>query len=108
MKKKVPQFLQPVIWSVKIAELDIQKDKILIINQVLAFGGLKELKWLFKTYSSRTIKKVFLEHPIKTYRPAAFNFVKEILLNLEKKALVKEKYVINTPRLIRQKEKSSL
>lgn len=103
MKKKIPQFLQPVIWSVRIGDLDVKEDKILIINQVLAFGGLKELKWLFKTYSLKTIKRVFLEHPIKTYRPATFNFVKEILLNLGKKSLIKEKYVVNTPRVIRQK-----
>jgi hypothetical protein len=28
--------LQPLLWSVKIKDLDLEKDKIFIINQVLA------------------------------------------------------------------------
>ena len=82
-------------------QLNVQKDKVYIINQILAYGGLKEMKWLFKTYSLPTIKEVFLHHPIKTYRPQTYNFVKEILLDMEETPLIKEKYVANTPRIIR-------
>lgn len=67
----------------------------------MAFGGLKELEWLFNVYSKKTIKQIFLNHPIKTYRASTFNFIKEIILDLKGKKLIKEKYVINTPRLIR-------
>ena len=98
---KIPKWLQPTLWSVKVDQLDLEKDKIYIINQVLAYGGMRELKWLFKSYSHKTIKEVFLNHPIKTYRAPTFNFVKEILLDLRKLNLVKERYVINTPRIIR-------
>lgn len=98
---KIPKWLQPTLWSVRVDQLDIQKDKVYIINQVLAYGGIRELKWLFKNYSLQTIKEVFLHHPIKTYRAPTFNFVKEILLDLEDVNLIKQKYVINTPRIIR-------
>lgn len=98
---KVPKWLQPTLWSVKVDQLDLEKDKIYIINQILAYGGMRELKWLFKNYSLKTIKEIFLHHPIKTYRAPTFNFVKEILLDLGKLNLVKEKYVINTPRITR-------
>jgi len=99
--KKIPSFLQAVLWSVDIKDLNLEEDKIYIINQVLAYGGVEELKWLFKTYPVKTIKQVFLNHPIKTYRAPTFNFAKEILLNLDKTKLPKERYVINTPRIIR-------
>ena len=99
--KKIPSFLQAVLWSVDINELNLEEDKIYIINQVLAYGGMEELKWLFGTYSLKTTKAVFLNHPIKTYRAPTFNFVKEILLDLDTMNLPKERYVINTPRIIR-------
>lgn len=99
--KKIPSFLQGILWSVDVKDLDLEKSKIYVINQVLAYGGIEELKWLFKTYPLKTIKAVFLNHPIKTYRAPTFNFVKEILLDLDKTRLPKERYVINTPRIIR-------
>jgi len=99
--KKVPKKLQPFLWSVKVSQLDLQKDKVYIANQILAYGGLKEIKWLFKNYPLQEIKNIFLRHPIKTYRPSTFNFVKEILLEMGNTPLVKEKYVVNTPRIIR-------
>lgn len=98
--QKIPSFLQSTFWSVKIDELDLEKDKVYIINQTLAFGGVKELKWLFKTYPKDTVKNVFLEHPVKTYRAPTFNFVKNILFEI-KKELPEEKYVVNTPRITR-------
>jgi len=99
--KKVPSFLQGILWSVDVNDLDLKEDKIYIINQILAYGGFDEWKWLFKTYPLKMIKRVFLNHPIKTYRPSTFNFLKNILLDLKKINLPKERYVINTPRIIR-------
>lgn len=98
--KKIPASLRSIFWSVKLEDLDLEEDKAYIINQVLAFGGIKELRWLFKTYPREVIKEVFLNRPMKTYRAPTFNFVKEILLEIEEK-LPEEKYVINTPRIIR-------
>ena len=99
--KKIPKSLQPFLWSVRVDQLNLQKDKVYIINQILAYGGLKEIKWLFTSYPLQTIKKVFLQHPIKTYKPQTFNFVREILLDIGDTPLIKEKYVVNTPRIIR-------
>lgn len=99
--KKVPKKLQPFLWSVKTDQLDLQKDRIYIVNQILAYGGMEEFKWLFKNYPLKVVREIFLHHPIKTYRPSTFNFVKEILLEVGNTLLVKEKYVVNTPRIIR-------
>lgn len=102
MAKKIPKRLQPILWSVKVDHLDIEEDKAYIINQILVYGGLKELKWLFKTYPKETIRKVFVNDPTKIYTPSAFNFAKEILLGLKDKKLNPYKYDRDLPRIIRR------
>ncbi len=59
---KVPKSLQSVLWSYDISKIDVKKDKNLIIQQVLNYGTMKEIKWLFKTYSATEIKHV-LKNP---------------------------------------------
>lgn len=93
MKKKLPKSLQPVLWSVKIGDLDLKKDRVYIIHQILAFGNLKQLKWLLRNYSLKEIREVFLKYPLKSYRPQSFNFIKEIFLKISKKKLDEKKYV---------------
>jgi hypothetical protein len=97
--QKLTKDLQPVLWSVKVEDLDLKKDKIYIIHQILAFGNLKQLKWLFKTYSFEEIKDVFKKYPFKIYRPQSFNFVKEVLLKIKTKTNEK-KYVTTFLRTI--------
>lgn len=96
--KKIPQSLQGILWSVRVEDLDLDEDKIYIINQILSYGNLFMIKWLFKTYSKKTILEVFLKHPIKDYRYSRFHFVKNFLLGLEKINLNLNSYVKNLPR----------
>lgn len=98
----IPKFLQGVLWSVDTSKLDLEKNKTYIINQILAYGTWKQLKWLFKTYSRAEITEVFKLHPDKDYTAAAFNFVKNILLGLEKTNLDKRFYDRSLPRDIGQ------
>ncbi len=97
-RKRIPSFLQGVLWSVDINNLDLEGDKTYIINQVLSLGNRKMLEWLFETYSTETINKIFLNHPIKDYTPSRFNFLKNYVLNLTNKDLNPNRYVRNTPR----------
>lgn len=83
-KKKVPKFLQGVLWSVGVDDLDLEKDRAYIVNQILVYGGMRDLKWLFKAYPKSVIRKVFIEEPLKIYTPQKFNFTKEILLGVDK------------------------
>jgi len=41
--RKIPQKLQPFLWSKNVRELDLKRDKNYIIPQILAFGSLKEI-----------------------------------------------------------------
>lgn len=54
----LPKFLEPFLPSYDISKMDLHNlhDKKLIIEAVLNQGTMKEIKWLFKTYSLREIK----------------------------------------------------
>lgn len=101
VKRKVPKKLQGILWSVATADLDLQKNKAYIINQILSLGTLEEMKWLFKIYSKKVIKEIFLKRPAKSYGSSAFNFCQNILLDLNNKNLRAEKYVKTLSRNIR-------
>ncbi|MCD6094643.1 hypothetical protein J7J39_01935 [bacterium] len=60
----LPKFLKPFLPSYDISKMDLRNpyDKKLIIEAVLNQGTMKEIKWLFKTYSFREIKNV-LKNP---------------------------------------------
>ncbi len=90
---RIPQEFQPILWSVNVKNLDLKKDKNYIIHQVLMYGDLEEIAWLFKVYSKKEVKKVFEEAPMKIYSPQAFHFIKNIILGLKKKTLSPKKYV---------------
>lgn len=58
MKEALPKSLQAALWSYNLTNLDVKKDKKLIITQVLNYGVLQDIKWLFSTYSEQDIKEV--------------------------------------------------
>jgi len=91
-KQKLPKFLQPYLWSTRIDDLDKERDKVSIINQILAYGNMKALQWLFTNYSAKELRKVFSRHPMRIYRGSSFYFAKNILLNIQK-VFPRNKYV---------------
>lgn len=95
MKQSILQtsFGQGLLWSKDIKNIDLEKDKMYIIHQVLSFGNLKQIKKLFEIYSQKEIVDVFVNCPQRIYTPAVFNFVKNFILNLKIENLVVEKYV---------------
>lgn len=80
---KIPKTLQPILWSQDIKTLGLKRDRIYIINQVLQFGSVDDLKWLFKTYPKKTIKEVFSKSPLPIYTPSSYNFTKNLLLKVK-------------------------
>src|SRR3989344_5912332 len=96
---KIPESFQGILWSRNVSNLDLDLDKNYIINQLLAYGSLTNLKWLFKTYTISDIKKIFKKYPSKDYTKKSFNFVKNILLD-EKENIDEKKYVKSYPRII--------
>lgn len=84
--------LQGVLWSRKLKNLDLDRDKNYIIHQILAYGNIEQLAWLFKNYSREEVIEVFLSSPKKVYSPASLNFVKNYLLPLTRKKLGFNRY----------------
>lgn len=77
----LPEQLQPLVWSQGVRSLDVDRDAEVLIHRVLAYGSLQDLTWLFRTYSERRIRRVFLTRPQPIYTKASFRFVKEQLLH---------------------------
>ncbi len=103
--KAIPKKLQPILWSTDVKLLDLEKNKGYIINQVLIYGTLDEIKWLFDTYSKREVIDVFINKPQKHYPRSTFYFVKNFILQLRDRKLDEEKYAApisgpNVPRTV--------
>lgn len=94
MKKKLPGFLQSVLWSYNLAELDLEKDKAAIIAQVLNYGDWKDLKWLCSIYSDKDIKKI-VSHPGRgLWFEKVLNFW-ELMLNIRIPQRIRQKAIFN-------------
>lgn len=96
--KNPPKKLQGVLWSSPVNRLDLWEHEAYIVHQVLAFGTWSEWQWLFDTYTREEIKRTFIEEPAKEYTRPAFNFVKNILLQLKSPSPPPNKYVKDLPR----------
>jgi len=84
----LPKFLQSALWSYNLKELDIKKDKSLIITQVLNHGTWESVKWVCKNYEWREIKKVVVNPQRGCWHKDSLNYWLEFF----KMKLPKDKY----------------
>ena len=75
------------------SKLDLEKDKPYIVNQILAYGTLDEIRWLIRTYGKKTVREVFLNQPMKVYTKPCFILMKNALLDLRQVNIPEGKYV---------------
>ncbi len=54
----LPVFLKSALWSYDLADLDLDRNKKLIITQIINHGDPKQLEWMNDTYSDDEIKAV--------------------------------------------------
>ena len=101
--RMIPKKLQPILWSTNVNLLDIEKHKGYIINQVLIYGTLDEIKWLFDTYSKREVVRVFLTKPSKQYQKEIYYFIKNFILSLKDNILDEQDYVTSISGPTRQR-----
>lgn len=90
---QVPEKWQGILWSCSVKKLNWEQDKNYIIHQVLRYGDLKDIFFLFRIYSEKEIKEVFKKNPMKIYTPQSFNFIKKIILDIKGELLSSKKYV---------------
>lgn len=89
---KIPKRLQPILWSKNVDKISPEADRNYIVHQVLMYGDLGDIRWLFDLYSRSKVREVFIKHPKKVYTPPAFRFIKDIVLGLEGQRLEEGKY----------------
>ena len=103
-----PKNLQAILWSADVNQLDIENNKGYITHQILMYGNLKELRWLFQTYSKRTVIDIFLSHPAKLYPKEMFPFIKNYILGLREVSLDEQDYVTSFFGPVRQRTANRL
>lgn len=70
---QLPDSVKATLWSYDLAQIDLQKHKKLIISQVLNFGSLDAVSWLFSNYSSADIKEAALNTPLGSWDKKSLN-----------------------------------
>ena len=77
----LPKFLQVFLPSYDISKMDLRNpyDKKLIIEAILNRGEMKDVKWLFKTYSKREIKNVLRDPSRGCWRERSLNYWTNVL-----------------------------
>ena len=86
MKKvnaRIPKNLQGILWSKAVSEIDPKTDRVYLIHQVLRYGSLKDINWLFHFCPRSQVIKTFLEAPLPVYDLHSFNFVRSYILKIE-------------------------
>ncbi len=91
--------LNKLFWFSDVKSLDKEKDKYFIVHQVLCFGSLEDIQYLFKLYPKSVIKKCFLKPKKGIYDPRVVALIKE-MLNI--KYLDFRKYVKNVSKTLHE------
>ncbi len=52
------KFRQTLFWDVNPKNIDPQKNAQYIIERIMDFGNIKEVKWMWSFYDKRTLKRV--------------------------------------------------
>lgn len=58
LPSRMPNFRRSLFWDVAPRDIDPKKHAHYIIERILDFGNDKEVRWLFRRYSPRSIKQV--------------------------------------------------
>ncbi len=89
----LPRHLQPFFWSSKITELDPKQHKKRIITNLLNFGDIRALRWLFKNYSRQEIKEMTVDFLPGEWSKKSLNFWR-LFFNLKGEKVKEDKRLI--------------
>ena len=88
MPPLTPQSVKAVLWSYDLNTIEVQKDKKLIIFQVLNFGSEDAIKWLFKEYGLSVIEEEARTIPLSQWNKKSLSLWK-IIFSLNPKERMK-------------------
>lgn len=107
-RKTIPKRLQAILWSADIKNLDLKRDRNYIIHQILQYGTLKDIKWLFDVYSKEKVRELFVTHPNRNYAKDDLYFISRFLLDPIHVPIDENDYVTSLFGPIRQRTAGSL
>jgi len=82
MKGALPQNLKPLFWSYDFDKLGLERNKKLIIVQIINYGNWEEWQWLIKNYGVNEVKKCISEIAGSEFRPEALRLA-SLLIGIE-------------------------
>ena len=72
--KSIPKFIKGFLWSYDIEKLDLERDFKRIATNILIYGDMNAVCWLFNTFNYEQIKKIVLD-PLKgDWDPKSLSF----------------------------------
>ena len=84
----LPKYVQPFLWSYDIAKIDLQKNKKIIILNILNLGDSQSVKWLFEVYKKEEIKEVIENSSLGEWNKKSLNFWK-LFFNIQNEKITK-------------------
>ena len=78
LKKKLPAFFKPLLWSFRWEDLNIQDDKEDIIINTVNEGTLRHWRWIIKIYGKNEIRRILTKRLTSEFHPESRNLAKII------------------------------
>ncbi len=60
----IPAFVKPFLWSFDQKNIDSDKHKKAIVNQVLNYGDYRSSDWVFRYYGKKEVEKIASKIPL--------------------------------------------
>jgi hypothetical protein len=74
----IPNSFKPYLWSYDLKNLDLEKNKKLIILNILNLGSKKSVDDLFEIYGRENVHKLFTEIPAGNFNKKSYNFWQKV------------------------------
>ena len=58
--KRLPDFLKEYFLDVDIEKINLEKASFFVTERLLEYGDSREIRWVFKVYGKKIIKKVIM------------------------------------------------
>jgi hypothetical protein len=71
---RLPAAVRSTLWSHDLSGIDPQRDRELVITQVLNYGNWQAVLWLLETYGKEEVRKVVRKPRRGMWWPRALNF----------------------------------
>jgi len=93
----LPKFLQSALWSADLSKMNKQRNKKIIIKQILNFGTWRQVQWVLKNYSKKEIKEIIQNSYSSDWDQKSLNLYR-IIFNIDLHKIKSRKDVLQNLR----------